>query len=123
MLDPSARAGCGISLSDFCSSSDRSVMSVSSLMKFSRRASAVELSAVELVESGVEDEGGQLGAGGGRAQPGGLPAVVAPRFAAGEQHPVAAEAAPVDLGGEPARGEPDRPGQVGVDLPAGRDPV
>jgi len=50
------------------------------------------------------------------AQAGQLAGVVAPRLVAGEQHPVVAEAAPVDLGGEPARGEPDGPGQIGIDL-------
>jgi hypothetical protein len=49
--------------------------------------------------------------------------VVAPWLVAGEQHPVVAEATPVDLGGQPSRREPDGPGQVGVDALAGRDPV
>src|SRR6202035_3313105 len=37
--------------------------------------------------------------------------------------PVVPDAAPVDLGGQPARGKADGPGQIGVDaLPSG-DPV
>src|SRR5262245_6160520 len=43
---------------------------------------------------------------------------VAPRLVGGEQHAVVADAAALDLREEPADPEPDRPGDVGVDLVA-----
>src|SRR5690606_31683972 len=80
-------------------------------------------SAVEPVEVLVEDEVRQLAVADGLDHAVVLAREVAPRQVGGEQHAVAADAAPLDLLGEPVRSEPDRPGAVRVDLLAGLDPV
>jgi hypothetical protein len=48
---------------------------------------------------------------------------VAPWLVAGEEHPVVADTAVLDLPGQPVRCEADGPGEVGVDALAGLDPV
>src|SRR3981189_1847578 len=66
-------------------------------------------SAVELLESAGENQLAKFAVAHRGAQPGQFAGVVAPRLVAGEQHPVVPDAAALDLGGQPARGEPDRP--------------
>src|SRR2546421_2029081 len=114
MLDPSGSDGCGIYDSLSFSSSDRSVMG--------RLLLSWGLS-VQAVEAAAEHQAGQLAVAGHRAQPGQLAGVVAPGLVAGEQHPVVPDPAPAYLVHQPARGEPDGPGQVGVDALASGDPV
>src|SRR5690349_22858656 len=48
---------------------------------------------------------------------------VRPRLVRAEEHAVAADALPLDLGQQPARAEADRPGRVGVDLVSLLDPL
>src|ERR1700734_2071868 len=117
MLEPSCRLGCGISLMDCCS------VSVSSAIVISLFVPVLVESAVQAVEVLGEDVLAQLVAAGRGLQPGVLAGEVAPGLVAGEQDAVRPGAAPLDFGPQPARGEADGPGQVGVDLLAGRDPV
>lgn len=77
----------------------------------------------EGVEVVHEDVPGELAVADGRREPGELARVVAPGLVAGEQQPVVAEAAPLDLGCQPAGREADGPAGVGVDPLARGDPV
>src|ERR1700712_3055553 len=80
-------------------------------------ASVVELregvGECEAAEFAVADNGGELR---DLARP------VGPRLVAGEQQTVGADPAAFDFGDQPARGEADRPGDVGVDALPGLDP-
>src|SRR3982074_3671427 len=111
MLEPCGSDGCGISPRLLVS---RSVSSGAVVMVFSLRCGG-GWSAVELLEGAGKDQLAKLAVAHRGTQPGQFAGVVAPRLVAGEQPPVVPDAATLDLGGQPARGEADRPGQVGVD--------
>src|SRR6266567_5430854 len=105
MLAPSGSDGCGISVRLCDSVSVRSGMTVLLfLWVFSRW---VRWSAVQLRERAAEHAAGEVAVPGDGVELGEFPRIVAPGLVAGEQHPVVAEAATVDLGGQPARGEAD----------------
>src|ERR1700730_2748859 len=128
MLEPSGSEGCGISVRLCDSSSVRSGISVLLLSGcFPGWAllgwAGLRRSAVEVCEGAAEHAAGEFAVSGDGAELGEFARVVAPGLVAGEQHPVVADAAAIDLGGQPARGEADRPGQVGVDPLPGGDPV
>src|SRR6201996_6929763 len=126
MLDPSCRDGCGISVMLCFSVSLRSaVMAVSLLVgcPWNWLVSGAGWLSVELVEGAAEDQLGELAVPGHGPQPGVLAGLVTPGLVAGEQEPGVARAALADLVHQPARGEADGPGQVGVDALARRHPV
>src|ERR1700761_8089987 len=120
MLDPSCRDGCGISVMLCFSVSLRSAVMAMSLLVGCPWAGWLS---VELVEGAAEDQLGELAVPGHGPQPGVLAGLVTPGLVAGEQDPVVAGAALADLVHQPARGEADGPGQVGVDALARRHPV
>src|SRR5687767_6826819 len=114
MLDPLGSDGCGISSRLFFSTSVSSAISRSSRVLRGSRVKGFGVS--------VQHRAAQFAVAGGLAQPDQLAGPVAPRLVAGEQDAVVADAAALDLGGQPARREADRPAGVGVDALAGGDP-
>src|SRR5690348_2278041 len=109
MLVPSGSEGCGISSRDFCSTSESSAVTTDSDMAVSLcvREGSGGRSVVERGERVPEDQVTEFAAAGGFGEAGVLAAEVAPRLVAGEEHPVVADAAALDLLGQPAGSEAD----------------
>src|SRR5689334_10741290 len=123
MLVPSGSEGCGISSRDFCSTSESSAVTTDSDMAVSLcvregsggRSDSGGRSVVEGGERVPEDQVAEFAAAGGFGEAGVLAGEVAPRLVAGEEHPVVADAAALDLLDQPAGSEADGPGEIGVD--------
>src|ERR1700730_205107 len=120
MFDPSGSEGWGISVALCCSASVNSAMFISLCVA---SAAPGRGSSVELVEGVTEHQVSELMAARRRAHARVLPRRGPPRLGAGEQDAIVPDPAAGHLVGEPARGEADGPGKIGVDPLAGRDPV
>src|SRR3954447_2930217 len=112
MLVPSGRDGWGISVRDFCSISlSSTVLDMASPCAY--RTGEGGRSVVERGERVPEDQVAEAAAAGRFGEAGVLAREVAPRLVAGEEHPVVADTAVLDLLGQPAGSETDGPGEVG----------
>src|ERR1700676_1642416 len=118
MLEPSGSEGCGISVRLCDSSSVRwgifrspflsGCFPGAALLGGDRAGpcaggAGLRRSAVEVCEGAAEHAAGEFAVPGDGAELGEFARVIAPGLVAGEQHPVMADAAAIDLGGQPAR--------------------